>query len=52
MKLFGRDLVRSLVLGFVLGSAAMISGFGVAVFGIGPAQAAPADAAAIALAVR
>lgn len=35
MKLFGKDLVRSLVLGFVLGSAAMAF-----TFGVQPAQAA------------
>ncbi len=35
MTLFGKDFVRSLVLGFVLGSAAMVFAFGVQ-----PAQAA------------
>jgi hypothetical protein len=35
MMLFGKDLVRSLVLGFALGSAAMVF-----TFGVQPAQAA------------
>ena len=35
MTLFGKDLVRSLALGFALGSAAMV-----ATFGVQPAQAA------------
>jgi hypothetical protein len=35
MTLFGKDLVRSLVLGFALGSAAMV-----ATFGAQPVQAA------------
>jgi hypothetical protein len=37
MKLFGKDLVRSLVLGFALGTAAMVT-----TFGAGAARAAPA----------
>jgi hypothetical protein len=37
MTLFSKDLVRSLVLGFVLGSAAMVF-----VSGADPAHAAPA----------
>lgn len=35
MMLFGKDFVRSLVLGFALGSAVMV-----ATFGVQPAQAA------------
>lgn len=35
MTLFGKDLVRSLALGFALGSVAMV-----ATFGVQPAQAA------------
>ncbi len=35
MKLFGNDFVRSLVMGFALGSAAMV-----ATFGVQPVQAA------------
>ncbi|MBX9884833.1 MAG: hypothetical protein K2X68_07650 [Novosphingobium sp.] len=35
MMLFGKDFVRSLALGFALGSAAMV-----ATFGVQPAQAA------------
>lgn len=41
MTLFGRDLVRSLVLGFVLGSAAMAL-----TFGVQPAQASEPAAVA------
>jgi len=39
MMLFGKDLVRSLVLGFALGSAAMMF-----TFGVQPAQAATSAA--------
>lgn len=43
MTLFGKDFVRSLVLGFVLGSAAMAFAYGVE-----PAQAAtPVASAAV-----
>jgi hypothetical protein len=38
MKLFGKDFVRSLMLGFALGTAAMVT-----TFGAGAARAAPAD---------
>jgi hypothetical protein len=42
MTLFGKDFVRSLALGFALGSAAMV-----VTFGVQPAQAATAVASAV-----
>ncbi|WP_156424761.1 hypothetical protein [Novosphingobium fuchskuhlense] len=42
MTLFGKDLVRSLALGFVLGSAAMAL-----TYGVQPAQAASASVPAV-----
>jgi hypothetical protein len=43
MTFFGNDLVRSLVLGFALGSAAMV-----VTFGVQPAQAATSSSSMVA----